>query len=122
MVLGALAVGLGALGAHALKEVLTPNQLASYLTGVRYHILHVIVILVITALQSYFKPKAFTWAIRLFFAGIILFSGSIYVLSTKDLSGWEWARVLGPVTPIGGLLLISGWLTSAAGLNIKKPL
>lgn len=122
MVLGALAVGLGALGAHALKELLTSNQLASYLTGIRYHILHVIVILVIMALRSHFKPKAFEWAIRLFFAGILLFSGSIYVLATKDLSGWEWAHILGPVTPLGGLLLISGWITSAMGLNIKSQL
>jgi uncharacterized membrane protein YgdD (TMEM256/DUF423 family) len=109
---GAIAVAIGALGAHALKEALTPNQLMGFKTGNTYHIYHTIIILVI-ALFTDRNDKLIKTCVTLFFSGIILFSGSIYLLSTKDILGienWKW---LGPITPLGGILFISGWVTLA---------
>lgn len=108
--LGVLGVGLGAFGAHGLKPLLTESQLTIYKTGVHYQMLHVGVLLAI-ALFSQFKShsllnRAF-WAMAL---GILLFSGSLYLLSTREVLGitnWKW---LGPITPLGGLSFIVGWL------------
>jgi uncharacterized membrane protein YgdD (TMEM256/DUF423 family) len=107
---GLTAVVLGAFGAHALKAKLSADQLVSYETGVRYQLIHALLILVI-ALWSRQSPSALLgWAGTLLAIGIALFSFSIYLLATRDVIGltsWKW---LGPVTPFGGLLLISGWV------------
>ncbi len=103
-VLGAIGVVLGAFGAHGLRERLTPEQLSSWETAVTYHLLHA-VLLGGLAWNTGTRPLGLTGA--LFTAGILLFSGSIYVLV---LGGPRW---LGPVTPIGGLALIAGWLSLA---------
>lgn len=84
--------------------------------------LHVIVLLVVTALRPHFTAKAFTIAVRLFFIGILMFSGSIYLLSLNSLTHLNMGPILGPITPIGGLLLISGWITLAIGAKIKTQL
>ncbi|MBR8537731.1 DUF423 domain-containing protein [Carboxylicivirga sediminis] len=104
---GALSVTLGALGAHALKKVLTETQLQSFEVGVKYQMYHAIVLLVI----GFF----FTFETRLqqmmgwsFISGTLLFSFSIYFLSLSSLIGAN-LKVLGPVTPLGGLLMILGW-------------
>jgi len=103
---GALAVLLGAFGAHGLKGRVPAESIASWNTAVEYHLLHSVVLLALAlwAGQSGAAPTP-QWTMRAFFAGILLFSGSIYGLV---LGG---PRVLGPVTPIGGVLLISGWLS-----------
>lgn len=103
-ILGALAVALGALGAHALKDVLDPSSLASYKTAVLYHLFHTIALLALTR-GSYKKLTAQLWM-----GGIALFSGSIYLLATDELLGLSFS-FLGPITPIGGVLLIGGWLS-----------
>ncbi len=103
---GALAVGLGALGAHALKPKLDAAALGAFDTAVTYHFLHTLA-LAIVALWLRFDATASAavnvagWA---FVAGIVLFSGSLYVLA---LGG---PRLLGPVTPLGGVAFIVGWL------------
>ena len=111
-ILGACAVVLGAFGAHALVPKLSAASLASYKTGVLYHFIHVLaamaaMILYINTHQRLFKTSAI-----LFLVGIIFFSGSIYLLATRELTnltvGW-----LGPVTPIGGVIFILAWLVSA---------
>lgn len=102
--LGALAVVCGAFGAHALKSRLTADQLSAWNTAVLYHLLHSVVILAL-ALYAAHAAKPTTLPMWLFAAGIALFSGSIYLLV---LTKQSW---LGPVTPIGGLLLIAGWLS-----------
>ena len=104
---GLLAVILGAFGAHALKKKFTPDQQVSFETGVRYQLFHAVVLLVIgfapaSAIES-------TLAAKLFIAGTILFSFSIYGLCLTITYGNKW-RFLGPVTPIGGLLLVAGWV------------
>ena len=101
---GGLAVVLGAFGAHALKDRLEPAMLAALNTAVQYQMLHAIVVLVIMLLaRTSDSPGFLLGAAGSMLAGILLFSGSLYVLV---LWGWRW---LGPITPLGGALLITGW-------------
>ncbi len=100
---GALAVLLGAFGAHGLKSRVPPESVASWNTAVEYHLLHSVVLLALALFAASGGPSS-PWAMRAFSAGIVLFSGSIYVLV---LGGPHW---MGPITPIGGLCLIAGWL------------
>jgi len=101
--LGALGVTLGAFGAHGLQTRLSAEELESWNTAVRYHLIHSVALLALAlfALESGRSIQLPAW---LFCLGIVLFSGSIYLLV---LTGQRW---LGPVTPLGGLCLIVGWL------------
>ena len=113
-------MSLGALGAHALKNLLTAEQLQSYETGVRYQMLHTLAIVLVVLLYDKLGSKYLRYALWLFVIGIILFSGSIYLLSTKDLMGVDFSFVW-PVTPIGGISFVAGWLLIfVSALNIKK--
>ena len=103
------AVILGAFGAHALKARLAPEQLAVFETGVRYQMYHAFALFVAAWMAEKFPGPTATRAGWLFASGIILFSGSLYLLATRSLLGiesWTW---LGPVTPLGGLCFIAGW-------------
>lgn len=109
-VIGLISIILGAFGAHAFKEVLTVEQLVSFETGVRYQMYHALFLLFIATtslLSDRQKKTIFTVTL----IGLLFFSGSIYLLATQSLSGIDF-KFLGPVTPIGGLLLISAWLLS----------
>ncbi len=106
--LGAFSVVLGAFGAHGLKAKLTPDQLQVFETAVRYQFYHTFAILVCALLMDKYAISPFI--LYAFLLGIIFFSGSLYLLSCRELLGltnWKW---LGPITPIGGLLFIIGWL------------
>jgi len=107
---GLTGVILGAFGAHALKDRLNPAQLLSYETGVRYQLIHAVAMMVVAMLAGSAGSSLLKWAGQLFAVGVFLFSFSIYLLATREMTGlvsWKW---LGPVTPLGGLCLISGWL------------
>jgi uncharacterized membrane protein YgdD (TMEM256/DUF423 family) len=107
--LGALGVGLGAFGAHGLAGLLAATgHAATWETAARYHMLHALALLAVGLWQRQ-QPTAIGlgWAARCFGAGTVLFSGSLYALSLTN------ARWLGPVTPLGGVLLIVGWLLLA---------
>lgn len=104
-IFGLLAVVLGAMGAHALKGVLSENQLNSFETGVRYQMYHAIVLLVISNIKE-LQSKAILWLIIL---GVFLFSFSIYLLNLRFELNLEGLSILGPITPIGGILLIIAW-------------
>ena len=104
------AVILGAMGAHALKPHLQPEQLMSFETAVRYQFYHGIALLLLAALSSNLEPKFLSYAFRLFCVGILLFSGSIYLLALRDLIGLSSYKWLGPITPIGGICFIAGWI------------
>jgi uncharacterized membrane protein YgdD (TMEM256/DUF423 family) len=124
-ILGALAVALGALGAHFLKSkmdtgLITADQLSGFDTGVKYHMYHVIGMLIIVLLKNQYSSKALSLAYGFFFWGIILFSGSLYFLCTRQLLGMEWLKFLGPVTPLGGILFVAGWLCLAWSAVAKK--
>ncbi|TRX39470.1 DUF423 domain-containing protein [Flavobacterium restrictum] len=107
IVLGMLAIILGAFGAHALKKVLSLEQLVTFETGVRYQMYHALFLLFFST-QNDLTEKAKKTIYYLILFGVILFSGSIYLLATNDLTSFDF-RVIGFVTPIGGLLLILGW-------------
>ena len=102
------AVALGALGAHALKEILTENQLHSFETGVRYQFFHALAILFLALNTEKFNPKL-NRSLYLMITGICCFSFSIYLLSLQEILGFSLS-FLGPITPIGGLLLVSAWI------------
>lgn len=106
---GAAAVALGAFGAHALKARLTPDQLAVWQTAVQYHFWHALALVAIGIIISVALPGSTTlrWAGWLMVAGLVLFSGSLYVLV---LSGTRW---LGAITPFGGTAWIAAWLLLA---------
>lgn len=111
--LAAIAVILGAFGAHGLKDALGPENihlLQSYETGVRYQMYHAFAIILLGIIAKVFGENKFLTVSSWFFvSGIIFFSGSIYILSTRSLTGLDWTW-LGPVTPIGGLCFIVGWV------------
>jgi uncharacterized membrane protein YgdD (TMEM256/DUF423 family) len=103
-----IAVVLGALAAHALKEVLTVDQLSSFNTAVRYQMYHGLALLILSQIR-FLKISAKKILFYLFMSGVLLFSGSIYGLILGSILELDW-RFLGPITPIGGLLLIVSWI------------
>lgn len=108
LILGALAIILGAFGAHALKKILSIEQLNSFEIGVRYQMYHALFLLFVSQI-SYITEKQKMGVFLLAVAGILLFSGSIYLLATSVITNIK-VKFLGPITPIGGLLLISSWI------------
>ena len=105
---GASAVMLGAFAAHALKTRLDPNQLAAFQTGVQYQMIHALVLLIVAVLLERQASQLLGFAGIAFILGIVLFCGSLYLLT---LTGMRWP---GPITPLGGLAFIAGWLMLAA--------
>ncbi|MEI7508674.1 MAG: DUF423 domain-containing protein [Flavobacterium sp.] len=104
---GMTAIILGAFGAHALKKVLTMDQLATFETGVKYQIYHALFLLFL-GLNTQLSDKIKKTILTLTILGVTLFSGSIYLLATDSLNTFDF-KVIGFVTPIGGLLLIIAW-------------
>lgn len=110
-----MGVALGALGAHALKAkmqlgLITPDQLNGFDTAARYQLYHSLALAIV-----YFagRDKNYKWlaiSAWMFIVGIILFSGSLYLLTTRNLTGMEFLTFLGPVTPLGGLAFMGGWI------------
>lgn len=106
--LGAVTIAIGAFGAHGLKELVDAKALKSFETGVRYQMYHVIVLLVI-GLAPIIPLKIKKGIFLLFIIGILLFSGSIYLLSLNELFPFN-AKSIAFLTPLGGLSFILGWL------------
>ena len=106
-ILGALAVIFGAFGAHALKKTLNSEQLKSFETGVKYQMYHAIVLLLI-GFNFNLETTSEKYMVYCFIAGILLFSFSIYGLVISAAKNKK-IRFLGPITPLGGLLLVCGW-------------
>lgn len=109
-ILGALSVALGAFAAHKLKEMVDADAVAIFETGVRYQFYHVFALLAVGILYLNFAGKALKWAGIFFILGIILFSGSLYLLTYIHASGIEGMKWVGPVTPLGGVCFITGWI------------
>jgi uncharacterized membrane protein YgdD (TMEM256/DUF423 family) len=105
--LGMIAIILGAFGAHALKKVLSLEQLATFETGVRYQMYHALFLLFI-GLSTSLSEKSQKIIYYLTLSGVLLFSGSIYLLATNSLTSFDFKKI-GFITPIGGVLLISAW-------------
>ena len=117
--IGMIAIILGAFGAHALKKVLTPEQLISFETGVRYQMYQAF-FLFFLATQNDIQEKTKKIIYRLNVFGILFFSGSIYLLSTIGITGIDF-KSIGFITPIGGLLLILAWgMLGYSLLKVKR--
>jgi len=116
--LGFLAIILGAFGAHALKKTLTIEQLNSFEVGVRYQMYHALFLLFIGSFAFLTEKERFIIFILTIF-GVVLFSGSIYLLTTASITNLQ-AKWLGPITPIGGLSLISAWIYLFYAIFSKK--
>ncbi|HVT86434.1 MAG TPA: DUF423 domain-containing protein [Chitinophagaceae bacterium] len=108
---GLLSIILGAFGAHALQDIVIDEKiLHGFQTGVQYQMYHALALLATGVLYEKFPAKLLRWAGNLFISGIILFSGSLYTLTALNGKGGNLAKIIGPVTPIGGILFIVGWL------------
>jgi uncharacterized membrane protein YgdD (TMEM256/DUF423 family) len=106
-----LAVVLGAFGAHALKSKLTPDQLQVFETGVRYQMYHAFALMLLYLVFEKTGSSLLNYSGVLFIAGIMLFSGSLYLLACNDILGLQkFKMILGPVTPLGGMCFIAGWV------------
>ncbi len=118
--LGMTAVALGAFGAHGLKLLLEPEQMETFRTGVLYHFIHTLAMFVLVIGRQH--TKSLNLMPLIFFAtGILLFCGSLYLLSCKSILGIEHWSFLGPLTPVGGLFFIAGWMSVMfLKIEIKK--
>ena len=116
-ILGAMSVILGALAAHQLKNVLTPTSLDAFDKGVRYQIYHSLLLLFIAFSCNKENERVIKPIAILIIIGVVLFSFSIYLLSTQSLSQINFS-ILGPITPIGGICMISAWILMA--IKAKK--
>ena len=107
-ILAGIAVGLGAFGAHGLRGILSPEDLVTFETGVRYQMYHALALLGVAWAVTQWETVLLEWTGWLFVLGILVFSGSLYILV---LPGQRW---LGAVTPLGGLAFILGWILLAS--------
>jgi len=106
---GLLAVAIGAFAAHGLKAMISPERLAIFKTGVQYHYYHTFALAITALLGAYLPNKFLKYAGWSFLIGILLFSGSLYLLACRDVLGIDSWKFLGPLTPIGGVFFIIGW-------------
>lgn len=115
---GALTIALGAFGAHGLKDLIGEDSLITFNTGIRYQMFHTLALLIIGfSLKT--PTSAKNWVFGFMVLGILLFSGSLYVLSLKDLLDID-ASSIGFITPLGGILFILAWLRLAYGIILNK--
>jgi uncharacterized membrane protein YgdD (TMEM256/DUF423 family) len=119
-IIGAISVALGAFAAHSLKQNISTEALNIFETAVRYQFYHVFALLAVGLLYKDFMNNSLIWSGRFFITGIILFSGSLYLLTyfkAIESIKFNW---LGAITPIGGLALILGWIFLFTGCNKKS--
>ncbi|WP_350289882.1 DUF423 domain-containing protein [uncultured Croceitalea sp.] len=107
LVFGLLAVVLGAFGAHGLKRVIGPDEINTFETGIKYQMYHALFLILLSMLPNISNGTRNT-VFYLVFAGVVLFSGSIYFLATNALTAFDFKKI-GFITPIGGTLLIAAW-------------
>jgi len=117
--LGALAVVLGAFGAHELKKIVPPDTVTTFQTGVQYQMYHAIALLAVAIIFERYPNKLIKWSGTCFIAGIILFSGSLYIITALKATETVGLNGIGIITPFGGLFFIAGWLLLFAGI-IKR--
>jgi uncharacterized membrane protein YgdD (TMEM256/DUF423 family) len=118
--LGILAVVLGAFGAHGLKKIVPPETITTFETGVRYQFYHVFALLAVGILFERFPNKWLRYAGNCFAFGILLFSGSLYVLTALKATDTVGLSGIGAITPFGGLFFIAGWLLVFLGIRNKQ--
>ena len=118
-ILAALAVILGAFGAHGLKQIVPPETVSTFDTGVRYHFYHVFALMITAMLYEKSRKGWIKFAGISFIAGIILFSGSLYLLTILKATETVGLSRIGIITPFGGLFFIAGWIALAIALSLS---
>lgn len=117
---GTLSVALGAFGAHALEQLTTDEKiLRGFQTGVYYQMYHSLALLAVGILIQRHPNRWLKWAGICFITGILLFSGSLYFLTFLKIQGGMGIKLVGPITPLGGLFFIAGWLFLLLGVSRK---
>ena len=119
-IFGALSVALGAFAAHSLKNTISDYALSIFETAVRYQFYHVFALLAVGILFKEYPGKLLKWAGGLFISGIVLFSGSLYMLAVVKaavLPGYNW---IGAITPFGGLCFIAGWISLFIAVSKRR--
>ena len=123
LVLGALLAGLGvilgAFGAHGLKQLVPPETVTTYQTGVQYQMYHAFALLIVGMLYERLPGSLLNWSGSMFLVGIILFSGSLYILASLKAMNKVGVSGIGLITPIGGVFFIIGWILLVIAI-IKK--
>lgn len=119
ILLAGLAVGLGAFGAHGLKKVVSAEDVATYQTGVQYQMYHALALILVGILSDKIYNGYLTYAGVLFTAGIILFSGSLYLIVSFHAMNKLIPKMVGILTPIGGAMFILAWICMLVGI-LKK--
>lgn len=110
---------LGAMGAHFLKDKLNYWEMHSFETGVKYQMYHTLALLALVFIYNHIPSKLIEFSGYTFMLGMVLFSGSLYLLSMKSIFLIGNASILGPITPIGGLMLIAGWILIATAIVLN---
>jgi uncharacterized membrane protein YgdD (TMEM256/DUF423 family) len=116
---GALSVVLGAFGAHDLKKIVSPEEIAVFQTGVQYQVYHSLALLAVALIYESLPNRWVRTAGYLFVTGIIFFSGSLYLITCLKASAREIPTLVGVITPLGGMVFILGWLSLLIGI-LKK--
>ncbi|MDO7744757.1 MAG: DUF423 domain-containing protein [Pedobacter sp.] len=106
---GCIAVIFGAFGAHTLKNSLSADAMAIWTKGIEYQFYHTFALLFLSTFAR-FRTKLVDFSFYCFSFGTLLFSGSLYLLATRDILHLSFVNIIGPVTPLGGLLLVAGWI------------
>lgn len=117
--LGGLAVALGAFGAHGLRKIVGPETVATYQTGVQYQMYHALALLVVGLLSERLTNSFVHYSGFFFLGGIVLFSGSLYLIVSMQALNKTIPTPVGIITPLGGLLFILGWIFLLIGI-LKK--
>lgn len=118
--LAALSVVLGAFAAHGLKKIVSDSAVAIFETGVKYQFYHALGIALAAILYKEYTHKIILNAAYFFLAGIIFFSGSLYILTYKEAMSLPGLSFVGPITPLGGFCFIIGWVLLATGIHKKS--
>ena len=120
-IFGGLAVASGAFGAHGLENITKDEKiLHGFQTGVQYQLYHALALLAVAILVESFSSQWMKRAANCFIVGIVLFSGSLYLLTFLKIQGSSAVRFVGPLTPLGGIFLIAGWLFLLLAVVKKK--
>ena len=119
LVLAMLSVVFGAFGAHALKNLVPSDKLTIFETGVRYQFMHAFALLALSLYvaqngNTHLGNASIRWTSQFFLLGILFFSGSLYLLTFQTLCSYNYSKIIGPITPLGGLCFILGWAFWAA--------
>jgi uncharacterized membrane protein YgdD (TMEM256/DUF423 family) len=120
-IFGGLGVAAGAFGAHGLQRITSDEKIIhGFQTAVQYQVYHALALLITAIILDRMPHRFIRWAGNCFIIGVVLFSGSLYLLTLSKIQGNGLVRIIGPITPLGGVFFILGWMALLAGIIAKK--